>query len=56
MSVESTIKQALFLFHHSDNYASIEKVAKPSVFKGFQLVIDSLIRNLGLRQVLTGLP
>ena len=48
MRVESLIKQTLFWLKHSNHYDEGEKVAKRSVLKRFQLVIDFLMRNLGL--------
>ena len=40
MRVESLIKQPLFRLKHSNHYDEGEKVAKRSVLKRFQLVID----------------
>jgi tetratricopeptide (TPR) repeat protein len=48
MRIESSIKQAFFRLRHSCHYGEREKVAKGSVLKGGQLVIDSLLYNLGL--------
>ena len=47
MRVENPIKQTLFRLKHSTHYDEEEKVAKRHVLKGFQLVIDSLMLNLG---------
>jgi hypothetical protein len=47
MRVERSIKQTLFRPKHSNHYDEGEKVAKRSVLKRFQLVIDFLMHNLG---------
>ena len=46
MRIESSIKRTLIQLKHSNSYNEGEKVAKRSVLKRFQLVIDFLMNIL----------